>query len=326
MKEPVKIMELREKIKIKKVVEEEQKKEIIKIYSRDDVSKIIASEQMEFLMKVEGGIEKMTDLREKIRILINKAWAVGSVAYGIQDAIDWGKDFIFPRDIGMRDALDLKNAGSLSKLCLMRHGIIAEKRLSADRVRKVVTERRLQSFDGKMDKLRAIDIAEFGMVIPVSDVFRSSSERPPLRKKYLLVQGAVNKIIYEMYNKGGTVLLLPTEVAIKIPGVHFSSQHWTTKKEKACGRSLGDASNDTHGNALNDALGVVQGMVRKLWGEVIHPTLEDLVSMIVRTAQKYGWENIVLWKMDLKGAFSLLRIHEADVCKLAFELTDGITL
>ena len=43
-------------------------------------------------------------------------------------------------------------------------------------------------------------------------------------------------------------------------------------------------------------------------------------------AEKYGWERILLWKMDLKGAFSLLRIYSGDVKKLAFELTDGLTL
>jgi hypothetical protein len=229
--------ESREKTKTTMIIEEYTLEKYKEINSKEDISRVIASEQMEFLLKIRGGCVDMTRLKEAIRVLVEKAWAVGSVAYGIQDAIEWGKDFIFPKNIGMRDALDLKNAGSLEKLCLLRHGEVAEKRLSVARVKKVVTERRLQSFDGKMDKLRAMDIAEFGMVIPVSDAFRSSSERPPLRKKYLIVQKAVNKIIYEMYNKGGTVLLLPTEVAVRITGVHFSSQHWTTKKEKACGRS-----------------------------------------------------------------------------------------
>jgi hypothetical protein len=240
--------------------------------------------------------------------------------------LNGGGNFTFPEGIGDVDARDLKRAGSIAALCRERHQLRASKCLSVERVNRVVNEERLKWFDGQLDKLRALDIAEFGMVIPVSNTFKTSASRPPLRKKYLLVQHAVNKIIYEMYKKGGTVLLIPTEVAITIPGIHFSSQHWTTKKEKACGRSLGDASNDPHGNALNDSLGVVQDMVRKLWGPVVHPTLEDLVAMIVKTASKYGWDNISLWKMDLKGAFSLLRIHAEDVCKMAFELTDGITL
>ena len=112
-----------------------------------------------------------------------------------------------------------------------------------------------------------------------------------------MVQGAVNKILHEMYEKGGTILLIPTAVAVGIEGIHFSSQHWTTKKEKACGRSLGDASNDPHGNSLNDVEGQVQNAVRSLWGEVVHPTLNDISLMILRIADKYGWESIVLWKI-----------------------------
>jgi hypothetical protein len=67
-------------------------------------------------------------------------------------------------------------------------------------------------------------------------------------------------------------------------------------------------------------------MVDELWGKIQHPTLTGLVSMIDRTASKWGLENVVLWKMDLKGAFSLLFIRPQDVRLLAFELTDGLTM
>ena len=257
---------------------------------------------------------------------MKKAWALGSTIYGIQDAIEWGKEFNFPFDVGKKDEDELRKFGSIEALCEFRHSLIAKGKLSEERVLRVVTEERLKSFDGKRDKERALDIARYGMVIPVSENFKASNQRPPLRKKYLMVKGAVNKILYDMYLKGGTVLLIPTKLAIEINGIHFSSQHWTTKKEKACGRSLGDASNDPFGNSLNDADGQVQQAVRELWGEVVHPTLTDLALMILRVAEKYGWENILLWKMDLKGAFSLLRICSGDVKKLAFELTDGLTL
>jgi hypothetical protein len=287
---------------------------------------IIASEQMEFLLSIDGLNVKREFLKESVGFMMKRAWELGSEIYSMTDAIEWGKDFKFPVDTGKRDAEDLMKFGSLEALCEHRHSLIAEDKLSVERVLNVVTEERLTTFKGHRDKERAIEIAKHGMVIPVSDNFKASNQRPPLRKKYLLVRGAVNRILHEMYVKGGTVLLIPTDLAITIPGIHFSSQHWTTKKEKACGRSLGDASNDPHGNSLNDVEGQVQNAVRSLWGEVVHPTLIDLALMILRVAETYGWENLVLWKMDLKGAFGLLRIFSGDVKKLAFELTDNLTL
>jgi len=295
-------------------------------FNNIDVGIFLASEQMEFLLSVEEVQTNKESLKNNIFIMMKKAWALGSTIYGIQDAIEWGKEFNFPFDVGKKDEDELRKFGSIEALCEFRHSLIAKGKLSEERVLRVVTEERLKSFDGKRDKERALDIARYGMVIPVSENFKASNQRPPLRKKYLMVKGAVNKILYDMYLKGGTILLIPTKLAIEINGIHFSSQHWTTKKEKACGRSLGDASNDPFGNSLNDADGQVQQAVRELWGEVVHPTLTDLALMILRVAEKYGWENILLWKMDLKGAFSLLRICSGDVKKLAFELTDGLTL
>jgi hypothetical protein len=195
-----------------------------------------------------------------------------------------------------------------------------------ERVEKVVTEKRLQCFDGAKDKERLLIIARDGMHIPISNNFIPSNEPPKMRKKYVLVQSAVNKIIYGMYEKGGLVIILPSAVAKSIPGIHYSSTHWTTKKDKASGRVLGDQSNDPSGNALNDVEKVVQEQVREMWGAITHPTIHDLVNLIIRNALKYGWEQITLWKMDLKGAFGLLRIRTTDIPKFAFELSNDLTL
>jgi hypothetical protein len=40
-----------------------------------------------------------------------------------------------------------------------------------------------------------------------------------------------------------------------------------------------------------------------------------------------SWDELILLKMDLKGAFRLMRVHEKDVQELlAFELTQGVSL
>jgi hypothetical protein len=129
-----------------------------------------------------------------------------------------------------------------------------------------------------------------------------------------------------MHQKG-LVLLLPTTKVSQVPGVHFSPIHWTTKKEKTSGRVLGDTSNDPNNNSLNDKELIVQQIVREKWGDIHHPTLHDIAEMILTMRDKEGsWERLVLWKMDLKGAFSLMRIKDDDIPKLAFELTQGVSL
>jgi hypothetical protein len=47
--------------------------------------------------------------------------------------------------------------------------------------------------------------------------------------------------------------------------------------------------------------------------------------MILAAADEFGWDNIELWKLDLKGAFTLLNFRPEDSKWLAFELTGGLT-
>jgi hypothetical protein len=74
---------------------------------------------------------------------------------------------------------------------------------------------------------------------------------------------------------------------------------------------------------LNDAEGEED---LDVWGCIEDPTIIDFALMILSMFDLFGWENIELWKMDLKCAFGLLRISEYDVQKLAFELTDGLSV
>jgi len=281
--------------------------------------------QMNFLLRTVGlDFDKKLDAH--ISTILQKAWELGSVTYNIADAIKWADNFQFPSSIGARDWKELEESDSLVQLCEKRHSLVASSKLSVERVNKVVTDKRLESFNGQLDKNRLLEIAGSGMIIPTSSAFEPSSIPPKMRKKYLLVQSAVNKIIYGMYQKGGLLLILPTEKVKMIPGIHFSSTHWTTKKDKASGRVLGDQSNDPDGNALNDKEKEVQTAVKEMWGKIEHPTINDLVNLIVRVASQNGWHNILLWKMDLKGAFGLLRIRSQDIAKFAFELSDGLSL
>ena len=126
------------------------------------------------------------------------------------------------------------------------------------------------------------------------------------------------------------IFLLLSE-AKKIPGIHFSPQHHADSKGKPEGRVIGDLSgqhNDEH-TPLNGSAhdkDDLRNQIRLQWGEIKHPTVDDLVLMVLTLADLYGWDNIILWKKDLKGAFNLLN-YNPESCKLfAFPLIDDVVV
>ena len=121
------------------------------------------------------------------------------------------------------------------------------------------------------------------------------------------------------------MILLSFQDAKTIPGVHFSPQHHADSKGKPEGRVIGDLSgqHDPLYNQLNgsdvdkDAL---RAVISLQWGEIKHPTVDQLVLMVLTSADLHGWDNIIFWKKDLKGAFNLLN-YNPDHCHLfAFPL------
>ena len=174
--------------------------------------------------------------------------------------------------------------------------------------------------DPDLDLLRSLVT---GVPIVTATLFEPNGKPPPLCEKYLRVAPAVNKMMHELY-EAGLIFVVTTEVAIRIPGVHFSSTHWARKKGKKKGRPIGDASSSESGCPLNCE--EVKLKVDAMWGPIKHPTVETLVRMISRVAGRVGWNKVVLWKIDLKGAFSLMFIRPEDGRLLCFEFTDGLTI
>ena len=69
---------------------------------------------------------------------------------------------------------------------------------------------------------------------------------------------------------------------------------------------LNDSAHDK--NQLRDA-------IKLQWGQIRHPNVDLLVRMVLTADDKNGWDNIILWKKDLKGAYNLLN-YNLDYCKL----------
>ncbi|MEI8301616.1 MAG: hypothetical protein WCG10_08435, partial [Chlamydiota bacterium] len=99
---------------------------------------------------------------------------------------------------------------------------------------------------------------------------------------------------------------------------------WTTKFGKPQGRLIGDTSATESGTPLNSH--EVKEMFDENFGTIHHPTIVEISRMIYQEAERIGWENAILWKMDLKGAFTLLYVRPTDVPLLSFELTNNLTV
>ena len=108
-----------------------------------------------------------------------------------------------------------------------------------------------------------------------------------------------------------------------VNGVHFFAVHWTAQHDKEQGRTLADPSSGS--NPLNTP--AAKEIVDQVCGTIEHPTLQTLMDMLINFGEEVGsFDDMLLWKRDLTGAFSLLDIIPEHVCLCAYELTDNLTM
>ena len=262
-----------------------------------------------------------------IDALVLLAIAANAESFGVEAAKAWADGFLFPPEARSDDAaLFYTNASDFNRFHDAKRAKAAGNRLSLDRITFEV-DRALLTDAKDWGRLRRI---ASGIVIQTPVGFTPCASRPPLRPKYAMeVSHAVNKLLYTQWVKG-TVVLLPIELATVIRGLHWSSQHWTTKAGKACGRSLCDCSNcevqfgmPVNGKSKTDKKALAKRLIRS-WGVIKHPTLADLALMVWEACLVHGSANLELWKMDLASAFNLMDFSPESSKLLAFELTEGM--
>ena len=113
--------------------------------------------------------------------------------------------------------------------------------------------------------------------------------------------------------------------------LHYNANHWVLKGGCPAGRSIQDTSAAEEGSWPLNHDGVKE-MAERQWGRLLHPTIIELVNQVILQAERKfatelkAGEILVLWKMDLKGAFNLLQVEHASVHLWAFELIGGLTM
>jgi hypothetical protein len=255
---------------------------------------------------------------KEVQDIVEEGYREASGVNNMRAAQQWAKDYKFPTELLTRELAEYKAAGLLSEFAQQRHKSLHSQRLHRERVYK--------NFGENGDKVGGVDRADFsllcelattGIELIIPPEFTPISNPPKLRAKYVQVAPACNKLLAKQVEKG-TVLILPMRESMEIKGVHFSCQQWTEKKGKEEGRILGDLANpaDPEEIPVNGKDKVEKAILRALveakWGKINHPTLTMICIMIMAAADKYGWDNIELWKMDLQGAFNLLWFKATD--------------
>lgn len=269
----------------------------------------------------------------QVQLILEQAFRAAAENFSVRAAQLWGKNFQFSSALLQRDLADFVSCDyDLARFCHTRHQQLASRRLSVTRV--------LSAFGPEGKRITGVCTADFdtllgfaerGVPIIIPHGFIPCPTPPTLRQKYQDVAVAVNKLFDKQHSKG-QLLILPVTVAQQIPGIHFSPQHWTEKKGKPQGRPIGDLSNaDTPGTTPlngdgNQEKALLRDRIEQTWSPIHHPTLQELMLMVLSMTDKHGWDQLVLWKKDLQGAFNLLWFSPDCVKLLAFLLTGGLVV
>ena len=269
----------------------------------------VCPELVESVMKTASSMFSSEDdlCEEGLINLIVEAIASTDGNYGIQEAIKWANGYEFPQHLVDSD-LRLFRASQLdfNKMVKRRLTKLGDNRLSRLRVS------RLREDNPELERL--LDIAQ-GMRVPLPIGFlpNAKGSLTPLRPVYVEVHQAVDKMLADLHGQGLAFCLPKKDAIALIDGLHLGKASWTPKKGKASGRSIGDMS-FCDGTPLN--CDESKAIAEEWWGKIELPTIEDVVVMILEFYDSerqrdpfVKWEDLRLWKTDLRGAYQLMSLR-----------------
>jgi hypothetical protein len=259
---------------------------------------------------------------ESLTALLQEASDAARNDYDESSARAWAKDYSFPPEYIDNDRTYLEAHGH-DFVAMARHRLetLSPNRLNHDRIAK------LRSDNPERELLSEL---ASGMWVPIPEGFVPNGQSPPspLRSTYTAVAPAVNRMLGDIIQEKLAFVISYDTAKEHIPNLHLCKAHWTKKKGKPSGRPLGDLTY-VDGTPLNTP--EMSDAAALHYGAIMHPTIENISQMVstfwkkVKAADPHAdWRNLRLWKMDLRGAYTLLSFRPEDIGLFAMLLTDDL--
>ena len=258
--------------------------------------------------------------------VVQKAFEMWSIVSTKADAVAWGEEHhpgpsMLPEleAFAASHESELKAAGDFDTFVERKFTNRLQDRLNWNRI-----SRNLHPSNPELRRMKSL---AKGIVVPLAEGFVPTSKPPGHTQLYQEVSKAVDGQFLKQVRQG-LVLVLTEASATKIPGIHFSSPHWAKNVGKPQGRPIFNASDATlQKNMLNGDQ--VKAAAQDVFGAIQLPTIKGIMKMILdfkAKSPRRPWSDVTVWKMDLKGAFTLLSFRPDQVKLLAMQIMGGLVL
>jgi hypothetical protein len=189
---------------------------------------------------------------------------------------------------------------------------------------------------------RLRSLIDRGMQLHLEPGFSPNGKRggPPLSATYKRMHTAVEKAFYEGFWEKGLAIILDKKKAVEdIDRFSMCRGNWALKQETIGGRPITDPSMREKDFLIELNSKFSKEAVDKEMGVINHPTLDMLMAMIGKffnegvekgarapDGRLASWEDVCIWKMDFKGAFTLLNFCTEATRAMAIEIWDGLVM
>jgi hypothetical protein len=170
---------------------------------------------------------------------------------------------------------------------------------------------------------RLLELATNGAVVDTADDFVACSIPSKPRALYARIPLVLKKHILKLWREGKGVILPLAEILSDKP--HVNDLHWVGQDPiaKPEGRLLGDLTNKSNGDSLNNP--AVKPKITKRFGKLRHPSIFTFVAKLLKVADKCGGIQFVrLLKSDIRSAFAQFLYHCESARLLTFDIGEGL--
>ena len=282
---------------------------------------------------------------ESVQTLANRLHEFHTLEYGEWEASRWAIEYWdkansidFPTEAARREGANLAMAGSIAALARQQQISRSPYRMSQSRIDLTVANAEVHIRTSKRncpltlawntllaDSLILREFAEKGVDIITDPSFIPNNREAPISGSYKRTGRAVEAHVHKAY-LDNLIILIPREMAKTLPGAHRITSGWAPKRGKQKGRLTCNPSHNASRKGPQTPLNTewVKLEAERRWGKVHLPTIGDIIRDVLSTADTYGRKNVVVFKTDLAGAFTLLNLNPNHVHLMVSYLSSGV--